>query len=76
MGQTDRCGTCLCWDHRAEAEVDEHSGYCTVHDMMKGDEQLCDFYNRRTTESEQQYYQKLYNDGTDYEGSDLDAMDL
>jgi hypothetical protein len=75
MGQTDRCGICLYWDHRTEAEVDEHTGYCTVHEMMKRDEQSCDFFNKRTTQSEQQYYQKLYNDGTDYEGSDLDVMD-
>ncbi len=72
----DSCGSCLFWDHRVEAEVDEHTGYCTIHEMMKGDEQLCEFFERRTVESEQRYYQKMYNDGTDYEDGDMEMIDL
>jgi hypothetical protein len=68
----ERCGRCLFWDHRAEAEVDEHTGYCTVHEMMKLDDSVCDQFQRRTPQSEQQYYQEMYNDGSQYEMSDLD----
>ena len=76
MGGQDRCARCLFWDHRVEAEVDEHTGYCTVHEMMKRDEQICENFERRTAEAEQRYYQKLYNDGTDYGGDDMDMIDL
>jgi hypothetical protein len=76
MGGRVKCGNCLFWDHRAEAEVDEHTGYCTVHEMMKRDEQQCDLFERRTPESENRYYQKLYNDGTDYGDDDGEMVDL
>ena len=76
MAQGDRCGRCLYWDHRAEAEVDEHTGYCSVHEMMKRDQQWCDAFKRRTPESEAQYYQELYNDGSGYEEDDMDLADL
>ena len=68
MISKDRCGICLYWDHRAEAEVDHHTGYCTVHEMMKMDTAHCSSFSRRTADSEQQYYNQLYNDGTDYGG--------
>ena len=71
MPTGERCGYCLFWDHRAEAEVDEHTGYCSVHEMMKRDDAWCPEFHRRTPESEQQYYQRLYNDGTDYGGPDI-----
>ena len=76
MASGERCGNCLYWDHRAEAEVDEHTGYCTVHEMMKRDEQWCDQFKRRTPESEHQYYQSLYDDGTDYGGTGIDIDQL
>jgi hypothetical protein len=76
MAPKERCGLCLYWDHRAEAEVDEHTGYCTVHEMMKRDEQWCDQFQRRTPESEQKYYQAMYNDGTDYSGTDISLDQL
>ncbi len=72
MARGERCGNCLFWDHRAEAEVDEHTGYCTVHEMMKRDEQVCDQFLRRTAETEKKYYQELYNDGSSYSGVGLD----
>ncbi len=72
----DSCGSCLFWDHRVETEVDEHTGYCTIHEMMKRDEQLCEFFERRTVESEQRYYQKMYNDGTEYDDGDMEMIDL
>jgi hypothetical protein len=72
MGEGKQCGACLFWDHRVEAEVDEHSGYCTVHEMMKLDTSVCDKFHRRTPESEQKYYNEMYNDGMDYESGDLE----
>jgi hypothetical protein len=68
----DRCGVCLYWDHRAEAEVDLHTGYCTVHEMMKADTAICPSFSRRTPASEQKYYNKLYSDGSNYDGDDMD----
>jgi hypothetical protein len=76
MTSGDRCGNCLYWDHRAEAEVDEHTGYCTVQEMMKVDTASCPSFNRRTPASEMQYYNQMYNDGTDYDGPDAGPMDL
>lgn len=71
MASGERCGVCLYWDHRVEAEVDEHTGYCTVHEMMKADTSLCPSFTRRTAASEQEYFNRLYNDGTDYEDGDI-----
>jgi hypothetical protein len=71
MAVIERCGLCLFWDHRVEAEVDEHTGYCTVHEMMKQDDSVCDQFQRRTPQSEQQYYQQMYNDGTEYSIDEL-----
>ena len=75
MAKAERCGDCLFWDHRAEAEVDEHTGYCTVHEMMKGDGSWCDQFQRRTPEAVRRYYNDLYSDGSDYEES-VDMEDL
>ncbi|UCC93237.1 MAG: hypothetical protein JSW25_00735 [Thermoplasmata archaeon] len=72
MSSRESCRTCLYWDHRIEAEVDTHTGYCTVHEMMKADTSHCPSYARRTAASEQQYYNQMYNDGTDYSDSDVD----
>ncbi len=76
MGEDDHCGTCLYWDHRKEVEVDEHTGYCSILEMMKRDDSVCPEYKMRTTASEQEYYAKLYNDGTDYQTHDLSHIDL
>jgi len=75
MASEERCGICLYWDHRIEAEVDSHTGYCTVHEMMKSDTSHCPRFSRRTHDSEQRYYNQLYNDQTDYGGVDLDTGD-
>ena len=72
MTSKERCSVCLYWDHRAETEVDAHTGYCTVHEMMKADSAHCPAFARRTPDSEQQYYNQLYNDGTDYGGDDVE----
>ncbi len=72
MASGVRCGVCLYWDHRIEAEVDEHTGYCTVHEMMKADTSHCPSFKRRTAASEQEYLNRLYNDGTDYGDADID----
>jgi hypothetical protein len=71
MSSRESCGTCLYWDHRIEAEVDTHTGYCTVHEMMKVDSSHCERFTRRTPDSEQRYYNQMYNDGTDYGDGDL-----
>lgn len=71
MSIKERCGVCLYWDHRAEAEVDEHTGYCTVHEMLKADDSYCPNFTRRTASSVQEYYNRLYDDGTDH-GDDVD----
>jgi hypothetical protein len=76
MVHEQRCGLCLYWDHRIEAEVDEHTGYCTVHEMMKRDTAVCPQFERRTAASEKEYYNKLYNDGTEYVSDDMGPMDL
>ena len=71
MTSKERCGICLYWDHRAEAEVDDHTGYCTIHEMMKVDTAHCPRFTLRTPASEQKYYNQMYNDGTDYGDSDV-----
>ena len=71
MTSEERCGVCLYWDHRIEAEVDAHTGYCTVHEMMKVDTSHCPSFTRRTPASEQRYMNQLYDDGTDYGDMDL-----
>ncbi len=71
MASKERCGICLYWDHRAEAEVDAHTGYCTIHEMMKLDTAHCPRFTLRTPASEQEYYNQMYNDGTDYGDSDV-----
>jgi hypothetical protein len=76
MPAKERCGTCLYWDHRIEAEVDAHTGYCTVHEMMKADVSHCPRYTRRTPSSEQEYYNQMYNDGTDYGDVEMDMEGL
>ena len=67
----ERCGRCLYWDHRAEAEVDAHTGYCTVHEMMKADSSHCPEFVLRTPTALQRYMDQLYDDGTDYGDLDL-----
>lgn len=62
MARQERCGDCLYWEHRAEAEVDMHTGYCTVHEMMKRDHQWCEQFKKRTRESEQKYMNQLYGE--------------
>jgi hypothetical protein len=73
MTSDERCGDCLFWDHRIEAEVDPHTGYCTVHEMMKADTSHCPNFSRRTRESEQRYLNQMYNDPKDYGDIDLDS---
>ena len=76
MADQERCGLCLYWDHRAETEVDAHTGYCTIHEMMKRDTSVCPQFKRRTPASEREYYSELYNDGTDYGSNGMEPMDL
>jgi hypothetical protein len=64
MPKKERCGDCLYWEHRAEAELDLHTGYCSPWEMLKRDAQWCDRFKRRTARSEQEYYNQLYNDGS------------
>ena len=75
MAREERCGLCLYWDHRVEAEIDEHTGYCSVHEMMKRDQQTCPKFKRRTKRSEAEYYQELYDDGSNY-SPDEDVGDV
>ena len=74
MPSKERCGLCLYWDHRAEAEVDAHTGYCTVHEMMKADSSHCPKFELRTPTALQRYMDQLYNDGTDYGNMDMDGL--
>ncbi len=76
MTTGERCGDCLFWDHRAEAEVDENTGYCTVHEMMKARSSTCPQFKRRTQSAVQEYYNQLYNDGTGYEDEDGGDFDI
>jgi hypothetical protein len=76
LGSEERCGKCLYWSHRAEAEVDEHTGYCSVHEMLKRDTSWCDQYERRTPEAEQRLMDQLYHDGAEYGAGDLDLDDF
>jgi len=73
MTEGERCGDCLYWDHRAEAEVDDNTGYCMVHEMMKVRTSSCPQFKRRTRSAVQEYYNRLYNDGSEYE--DIDGGD-
>lgn len=75
MTSNERCGKCLYWDHRIEAEVDPHTGYCTIHEMMKVDTSSCPSFSRRTKESEQRYYNQMYNDPADYGEMELEGDD-
>ena len=72
MARKELCGDCLYWEHRREAEVDDHTGYCVQWEMFKRDTQTCDRFRRRTASSEKEYYAKLYNDGSqdEEEGGD------
>ncbi len=70
MAKQEKCGDCLFWEHRAEAELDDHTGYCSQWEMLKRDTQWCPKFKRRTPESEQQYFNQLYNDGSQAEGED------
>jgi hypothetical protein len=72
MSSKEQCGVCLYWDHRIEAEVDAHTGYCTVHEMMKADTTVCPEFSRRTEASEQRYLNEMYNDGTDPGDDNMD----
>jgi hypothetical protein len=71
MAKEERCGLCLYWEHRAEAEVDEHTGYCSVHEMMKQDSSVCPKFKRRTPEAVQKYYDELYGDAMEAREGDL-----
>ena len=64
MAKQDKCGDCLFWEHRAEVELDDHTGYCSQWEMLKRDTQTCPRFKRRTPESEQKYLNQLYNDGS------------
>ena len=64
MAKQDKCGDCLYWEHRAEVELDDHTGYCSQWEMLKRDTQVCPKFRRRTPESEQKYLNQLYNDGS------------
>ena len=71
MPTEENCGNCLFWDHRIEAEVDPHMGYCSVHEMMRADTSHCSDYQRRTPAAERRLMDQLYSDGMDHGNADL-----